>query len=214
MDEYFEKVGRAEAGYTEIKHCGEKNKILLIGDSVCMGYRVFVQGDLNDEYDVVYPEENCRNSQYIITTLKAWVNMFENTDDVELVSFNCGHWDVAHWNGDNESLTSIVEYEKNIKKIIRYLRKFFPKANIVFFTTSPMCPNRTCDNYRSNSEIEKYNDIAVSVSKSENIYTADIYGFIKLWDESKYIDHVHLTAESNKVLGKYVTNVILDILKK
>ena len=50
--------------------------------------------------------------------------------------------------------------------------------------------------------------------QDENIYIADMYGFLKQWDESKYIDHVHLTAESNKVLGKYVTNVILDILKK
>lgn len=146
MDEkYFANLGQTEEGFSEIKYDNKRKKIFLIGDSICRGYCPFVKENFKETHDVVYPEENCRNSQYIITSLKGWVNAFENTDGVELVSFNCGHWDIAHWNGEEESLTNVAEYAHNIKRIIRQLKKFFPNAKILFFTTTPMNPSYKMD---------------------------------------------------------------------
>ena len=88
--EYFENLGRTEEGYADIKHTN--GGIFLIGDSICMGYRPFVKESLQKSYDVVYPNDNCRNSQYILTSLNGWVHEFKNPQDVKLVSFNCGHW--------------------------------------------------------------------------------------------------------------------------
>lgn len=211
--EYFDNLCKVEEGYADVKHTG--GGIFLIGDSICMGYRPFVKENLQEKFEVVYPNENCRNSQYIITSLKRWVREFENPQAVRLVSFNCGHWDIAHWNGEEDSLTSIVEYEKNIKRIIRHLKKFFPNAKILFFTTSPMNPNPNINsvNCRSNKEIVEYNKVAVSVANSENVYTADMYDFMKNWDESNFMDYAHLTIDANRILGRFVTDAILNLLK-
>ena len=124
--------------------------------------------------------------------------------------------DIAHWNGEDDSLTSVVEYEKNIKRIIRHLKKFFPKAKILFFTTSPMNPNPNINsiNYRSNKEIVEYNMAAVLAANSENVYIADMYEYMKNWDESNFMDYVHLTIEANRILGEFVTNTILNLLEE
>jgi len=214
MDEkYFENLGRTEEGFSNIKYDSKRKKIFLIGDSLCRGYRPFVKENFKETYDVVYPEENCRNSQYILTTLRAWVNAFSNTDDVELVSFNCGHWDIAHWNGDEESLTNITEYGNNIKRIIKHLKMFFPNAKILFFTTSPMSPgNKNSQNPRSNDEIMSYNKVAVQAAKESNIFVEDMYAFMEKWDESSFIDYVHLTLEANQTLGNYVSDNISKLL--
>ena len=34
------------------------------------------------------------------------------------------------------------------------------------------------------------------------------------WDRSNYIDYAHITPETNQVLSKYVTDIILKILRK
>ena len=217
MDEkYFENLGRTEEGFSEIKYAGKRKKIFLIGDSICRGYRPFVKNNFKDTYDVVYPEENCRNSQYIITSLKGWVNAFENTDDVELVSFNCGHWDIAHWNGEPESLTNVFEYEHNIKRIIRQLKNFFPKARILFFTTTPISPNKKIEmqNPRNNEEIRIYNKASLGAAKSEGVFIEDLYAFMEEWDESHYADYVHLMPTAAEHLGNHITNVILSLLKR
>lgn len=213
-NKYFENLGQTEEGFSEIKYDSKRKKIFLIGDSICKGYRPFVRENFKETYDVTYPEENCRNSQYIITSLKGWVNAFENTDDVELVSFNCGHWDIAHWNGEAESLTNIAEYENNIKRIIRHLKKFFPKAKILFFTTTPMNPCYKMDsqNPRTNDEIKQYNKVAVNMAKNEGVFVEDLYAFMAEWDESNYIDYVHLKPKAARILGNHITSIILNLL--
>lgn len=216
MDErYFEKLGRTEEGFSEVMYKGQRKKIFLIGDSICRGYRPFVKENFKDTYDVVYPEENCRNSQYIITSLFGWANAFEDTSDVELVSFNCGHWDISHWNGEEESLTNITEYANNIKRIIAHLRNFFPKAKILFLTTTPMNPSYKKDsqNIRTNEEIIQYNAVALEVAKEQGVFTEDLFTFMENWDASNFIDYVHLTPNAAQRLGNHITDVISKIIK-
>ena len=67
-----------EEGFSEIEYSGERKKVLLIGDSISIGYRPFVKEYLADEFDVTYPNDNCRNTHYVLTSLRTWVNMFED----------------------------------------------------------------------------------------------------------------------------------------
>ena len=43
--------------------------------------------EFKGKFDVIYPADNCRNSQYIITTLLTWVNEIEDKKNVEVVTF-------------------------------------------------------------------------------------------------------------------------------
>lgn len=118
---------------------GKKN-VFLIGDSLRMGYCETVKTDLSDVANVFYPAENCRNSQYIITCLRTWSTLCD-PKTVDLVHFNCGHWDAAHWNGAPVSLTPLPVYGENLRALVWQLRHIFPNAAVTFATSTPMSPN-------------------------------------------------------------------------
>lgn len=140
---------------------GKKN-VFLIGDSLRMGYCETVKTDLSDVANVFYPAENCRNSQYIITCLRTWSTLCD-PKTVDLVHFNCGHWDAAHWNGAPVSLTPLPVYGENLRALVWQLRHIFPNAAVTFATSTPMSPNAVQGvNPRSNEELRAYNETARS----------------------------------------------------
>ena len=182
-----------------------KKNIFLIGDSIRKGYCSYVKEALKEKAEVFYFDDNCRSSQYIIFSMKRWVGMFDDRSKVDVVQFNCGQWDTAHWNGYEYSLTSESEYEKNIRMIIFFIKKFFPNATVVFATTSPMNPEEpACLNPRSNAEVNRYNEIALEVTKDCDIPVIDVHAFMKDWESSKFKDVCHLTDPSYKELGNFV----------
>ena len=89
-------------------------QILLIGDSIRMGYCEYVKDLLKDCAEVIYPSENCRSSQNIIMNLLNWSHLCDK-EKIEIIHFNCGQWDAAHFNCDLTPLTSLSEYRKNYK---------------------------------------------------------------------------------------------------
>ena len=205
-----------EEGFSEIEYTGARKKVLLIGDSISIGYRPFVKEYLADEFDVTYPNDNCRNTQFVLTSLRAWANMFEDASTVSVVTFNCGHWDIAHWNCDEESLTSEQEYAHNVKRIIQRLREFFPQAKIVFFTTTPanMSWSKKLINPRTSEEIERYNRIATAVCEKENVAVKDLYKIAQGFGVDSFSDYVHFKDEYSEKLGRFVSDAILSIIKQ
>lgn len=196
----------------EIDYDQHKSSILLIGDSIRMGYCQTVRDQLRDVANVFYPAENCRNTQYVITRLNAWSKEFP-ADEIGIVQFNCGHWDVAHWSGDEESLTSADEYRRNIQMIIRLLRKFFPKAKLVFATTTAMNPSGIVGvNPRYNSIIELYNRIAVEVTSQSGVTVNDLYAITKTYTAEMFRDHCHLTEAAFEELGTAVSEFLRRLI--
>ena len=182
-----------------------KKNIFLIGDSIRKGYCAYTKKALQERAEVFYFEDNCRSSQYIIFSMKKWAGMFDDTSKVDVVQFNCGQWDTAHWNGYELSLTSEPEYAKNIRMIIFQLKKFFPNATVVFATTSPMNPDgQTSYNPRSNAEVTRYNEIATEITTELGIPVIDVNSFMRDWDSPKFKDSCHLTDTSNEELGNFV----------
>ena len=203
-----------EEGISKIEYSGERKKVFLIGDSICIGYRPFVKQALANVFDVTYPNVNCRNTQFVLTSLRGWSAMFENPSTVAVVGFNCGHWDIAHWNRDEESLTPEKEYAHNLKRIIKNLRQFFPMAKLIFFTTTPANSDwpDTVINPRTNDEIEKYNLTATSVAEEENVIVKDLYQLAQSFGNDCYQDYVHFTEKYCEKLGEYVTKSILSVM--
>lgn len=193
--------------------CSENKKnIFIIGDSICLGYCDAVVEALSNVAEVFSVGENCRNTQYVITNLNTWANMFTDPAQVDMVQFNCGHWDVARWCGGDYSLTSEDEYKKNIQMIIDMISRLFPNARIVFATTTTMNPNgQKALNHRTNFDIERYNQIAKEVADKNNIEINDIYAITKEWDSSMYSDYCHFTEGANKVLGQFVADRLEEL---
>ena len=191
----------------------DKANIFLIGDSIRLGYCETVKKSLSDKAEVFYIDENCRNSQYVITSLNGWQGKFDHPEKIDIVQFNCGHWDVAHWSGAQESLTGKEEYDKNIRLIIFLLKKYFVNAKLIFATTTPMNPNGSLGiNPRTTKEIDEYNRIAIETVKSEGVLINDLNAFVRDWDSGKYDDYCHFTKEAFQCLGEYVAKLLESYL--
>lgn len=193
----------------------DKPNIFLIGDSLRRGYCATVKECLENEANVFYVNDNSRSTQYVIFNIKYWADMFDDCGKVDVVHFNCGQWDAAHWSRHELSLTSESEYAKNIKMIIDLLRGFFPKAKIVFATTTPMNPENesmSSINPRSNEEINTYNRIAVKVAEEEGVAINDLHSFMEDWGSECFIDTCHLTPDSFKRLGEEVARWLSDFV--
>ncbi len=184
-----------------------KKNIFLIGDSIRLGYCSAARDELSDVAEVFYVDDNCRNTQYVLTKLYDWASMFSDTARVDVVQFNCGHWDTAHFCGGALPLTSEDEYKKNLQMIINLISKLFPNAKIVFATTTTVNPSKPIElNPRTNADIVRYNDIAKAVAGDNNVAINDLFPITEQWNSSYYEDACHFTEESNRILGKIVAD--------
>ncbi|MDR1630605.1 MAG: GDSL-type esterase/lipase family protein [Oscillospiraceae bacterium] len=183
---------------------GKKN-ILLIGDSIRCGYCGHVKAALADVANVFFPGDNCRSTQFVITSLYSWSKLCDPAA-VDAVYFNCGHWDAAHWNGEDLPLTPLAVYEQNIGRIIHQLRRLFVNAKIYFATTTPMNPNKQADarNPRTTEELRRYNAAAIRAAQAQGVEINDLFSLMEKRDESWYLDYCHYTPRGYALLGDAV----------
>lgn len=191
----------------------ERPNIFLIGDSIRLGYCDTVKKELADTAEVFYVSDNCRNTQYVVTSLENWKNMFDDETLIDIVQFNCGHWDTARWSGYDVCLTSEAEYAKNIKMIIDLIKRKFINAKIIFATTTTMNPdNLPCLNFRDNSIIDRYNEIAVEIAEDNGVYICDLNKITRSWPGEYYRDYCHFTDKASTILGKAVADKMQSVL--
>ena len=186
-----------------------KKNVFLIGDSIRQGYCPVTSRMLASRAEVFFPAENCRNTQYVITRLNAWANMFSDSARVDLVLFNCGHWDIAHWLGGPLPLTGPEEYRRNLNIIFDMLSRLFPHAKILFAATTTMNPSGELGvNPRTNGEIAGYNGIMKTVAGERGVPFLDLFAVTADWDSSHYRDYCHFTEKANELLGTAVATAL------
>ncbi|MBO5939860.1 MAG: hypothetical protein J6R18_01515 [Kiritimatiellae bacterium] len=199
-----------DATSVSAKKASSLPEILLIGDSIRIGYCAATAEALKGKAEVRWPKGNCQNSQNILITLPRWKGLVASP---AIVQFNCGHWDAACWDGDADAITSLEEYARNIRKIIHRLRRYWPEAKIVFATTTPMNPDgRNGRNARTTESIRRYNEVAVSVAKAEGIAVNDLFSTTEKWPSSDFSDYCHFNKAAAKRLGKIVAEYLADRL--
>ena len=91
-------------------------KIMLIGDSIRMGYDEYVKNALQGVAEVYYPGENCRFAEYVLRYAHEWKSELKLDDSVDLVHWNAGLWDALELFGD-DPLTSFSYYGEAIARI-------------------------------------------------------------------------------------------------
>ncbi len=189
-------------------------KIVLIGDSVRQGYDKYVKEALKGIADVSYPGENCRFSTYILRNLIIWKRELEWGDDVDLVHWNAGLWDCLVM-VDGEKLVPLEVYKENIDRICRQIKMLFPKAKMIFATSTPcierLFADRDCK--RKNSDTEMYNAAACEIVKKYGGEINDLYALMKDVPEAYHSDLTHFyTKEATELMTGKVLSVIENAL--
>lgn len=187
----------------------EKKKILLIGDSIRMGYDKYVKDALSGVADVYYPDENCRFSEYTLRFAHEWKDKLGCPDELDLVHWNAGLWDVIELFGD-EPLSTLEYYEYNITRIAKRLRMLFPNAKMVFATSTPVIEEKCSPSFkRHNATIEKYNEAALRALEGTDTVINDLYATMASAPLSYHSDSVHFyTPEGTELIGGKVLAVI------
>ncbi len=188
-------------------------KIVLIGDSIRMGYDKYIKEALGGTAEVFYPSENCRFAEYVLRYAHEWKESGKWGDDVDLVHWNAGLWDALELFGD-EPLTSLSYYGAAIARIDKRLRMLFPNAKFVFATSTNVNEKMAKPEFmRHNTTIEKYNAEALRALSDTDTVINDLYSLTASVPDSYRSDWVHFyTPEGTELIGGKVLSVLCELL--
>lgn len=188
-------------------------KIVLLGDSIRMGYDKYVKEALDGVAEVYYPPVNCKFSQVLLRFVHEWKKKGEWPTDVDLVHWNAGLWDVMEMHGD-PPFSSPAHYEDMIGRIDKRLRYLFPKAKIVFATSTAVREEGYKGGFRRhNAVIEQYNEIARKALSGTDTVINDLYAHTCNVPPEYCSDMTHYnTPEGAAYMGGKVLAVIAQQL--
>lgn len=183
-------------------------KVILLGDSMRIGYEPFVREALQGEADVWAPPENGRDTAYTLVGLGGWMKAAGGAD-ADVVHFNCGHWDAAHWAGDPESLMPPDAYGRMLERITLALRRLCPRAQLIFALSTPMHPEHPeCDAPRTTEELRRLNAAARDVMARLGVPVNDLFSLMEHKPASYYCDYAHFTEQGFRLLALQVAGTI------
>jgi len=184
-------------------------RVLLIGDSIRMFYQDEVISQLGEGYEVYSPKENCRFSSYVLNSLRFWLNEFPNPD---IIHFNAGLWDIAILYPEDGCFVGLSEYEKNMRSILRELKK--TGAKVIFATTTPVSDEKAelsgpMPPAHKNSDIATYNRAVLEMLDRDEVAVNDLFALMYP-EKEKYLseDMIHPNEDGVKLLGTAVADAI------
>jgi lysophospholipase L1-like esterase len=146
-------------------------RVLLLGDSIRMGYEPLVREALAGIAEVVAPAENGRFAKYTLWGVNLWIKELGRPD---VVHWNNGLWDIHRESPMTEPLTPVDEYLNTLGRIVTEIRR--TGAAVIFATTTPVAEGSVG---RSNEEIDAYNRAAVSMMTKNQVAVNDLYSLVK-----------------------------------
>ena len=199
--------------------------ILLLGDSIRMGYDSFVRNKLLGRANVFYHEDNGRYALYTLRALSDWKGAL-SLPKIDIVHWNNGLWDALHLNSasggrdgeaegetispanvpaefrfDADPLTPPEFYRYYIGRVLTRIRQLFPEADVVFATSTPVIEEQATWAYRSNREIDDYNRIAREVLVPRGVRINELGSFAAEKCQTLHRDWVHYNDEGSALLA-------------
>lgn len=189
-------------------------KVLLIGDSIRMGYDNYVKEALKGVAEVVYPHENCQFAQYVLRHLEPWKRQLELDESVDVVHWNAGLWDTLR-NFDDDTLTPPEVYQGFINRICKKIKLLFPNAKVIFATSTPILEHKfSKESYRLNKDVIEFNKIAVDECLKYGFEIDDLYAVAEKFPEEYYSDCTHLrTEKGTRLMTEAVCGSVLKALE-
>jgi lysophospholipase L1-like esterase len=192
--------------------------ILIIGDSISIGYTPFVKKHFLGKASVFH---NTGNAQHTGTGLKK-IEEWLGDKKWDVILFNWGLWDLCYRHPDSKEYGNkdkihgkpeytIAEYTSNLDSLVSIIKKK-SNAKLIFVTTTYV-PKDEPGRYKS--DVEKYNDAAKLVMKKHNISVNDIYEqSIAIHNRyGKGSKDVHYTTVGYKKLSELIIEFIETEIK-
>lgn len=181
-------------------------KVLLIGDSIRLGYERYVTAMLEGVATVYTPGDvNCGTAQFVLRWVHEWKRRGNFPDDMDIVHWNAGLWDVLRIHGD-DTLSPPDFYADTLKRISERLRLIFPKAKQVFALSTWVQENLYRGEYqRFNRDIDRFNEIAVKTLAPLGVEFDDLHSATENAPKECWSDMTHFnTVDGIKLVGGQV----------
>ena len=191
--------------------------VLVIGDSISIGYTIEVREILKGKADVYRIRGNAKHSSYGLQNIEKWVAK----QHFDIIHFNWGLWDICyrspeaktpgHRDKKNGTLTITPEvYKSNLEAIVKKLTN--TKAKLIWAETTPV-PSKEAG--RKVGDSIKYNLIASEIMSENNVRINNLhsYAFENLDKIQIAEGDVHFTKEGYSYLAKKVAKEIEQMIK-
>ncbi len=185
-------------------------KVLLIGDSIRMGYDTYTKMAFESSAEVYFPKDNCRFTGYIIRHLYDWKKELKLGNDIDLVHWNAGLWDDLVML-DGKHHTSLDIYKENIYRICNIIKILFPDAKMIFATSTPVQEELFTVCKRYNRDTEAYNSAAIEIVKK---YGGEINDLYMLMNNAPVEYHSDLTHYYTKEGTRLITTQVVNCIEK
>jgi len=176
-------------------------RVLLIGDSISIGYTLRVRQLLADVANVHRIPRNGGTTEIGLENLEQWLEG--------------GKWDVIHVNfGIHDArlmpmgipTTDINTYSNNIRTILERLKA--TGARVIWATSTPIPPDVVPPDHRW-ADITVYNKVANQIAQQEGVSIDDLYSVVKPQEaELQRPQNVHFNGNGWDVLARAVANSI------
>ena len=193
-------------------------RVLLIGDSISIGYTVPVRKLLEGKVNVHRIPTNGRYYAYGAQNIKKWLGKKK----WDVIHFNWGLWDLCYRNPKsktqgnrdkvNGKLTATPEeYKKSMEEIVAILKN--TGAKLIWCETTPVPEGEAG---RKVGDSLKYNAVANEIMKANGIQINQLHSHAvkKLPEIAKKPGDVHFTSKGSEYLAEKVAEEINKALQK
>jgi acyl-CoA thioesterase-1 len=179
-------------------------RVLLIGDSISIGYTPVVQHLLKGRAEVVHHEGNGATTRHGLEHLDEWLG----TGRWACIHFNFGLHDVVGESGQGCTVPE-GEYADNLRLLVERLQR--TGARLVWASTTPV-PEVNARK-RLERDVCRYNDVARALMAELGVAVNDLHGaMLPRQGELQKRDNVHFTAAGSEFLGERVAVAVSEAL--
>ncbi|OGV50846.1 MAG: hypothetical protein A2017_01185 [Lentisphaerae bacterium GWF2_44_16] len=185
-------------------------RVLLIGDSISLGYTPFVHELLKGKANVLRIPANGGPTPRMLDNHKRWLGAYNQEGfKWDVIHFNFGLHDLRIYKGENK--VDLVTYEKNLRTIIKLLQA--TKAKLIWASTTPVPEDANKGSSwgePTNADVIKYNAAASKIMKENNIQIDDLYNaiFPVFKTYLRTPTNIHYNEAGSEILGK---QIVLEI---
>ena len=196
----------------------ELPQVLLIGDSISLGYTPHVVAALQDQADVTHHKGNAQHTGTGLAKIEQWIGETE----WDVIHFNWGLWDLCYRHPESKVqgrrdkargtlTTSLEQYEQNLDVLVARLKK--TNASLIWAHTTTVPAGEAG---RKVGDDDKYNAAAARVMEKHGIPVNDLNTLTDSFPPELYTapGNVHFTTAGSKRLGDAVAEKILVELQK
>jgi lysophospholipase L1-like esterase len=188
--------------------------VLVIGDSISLGYTPPLSADLKGTANVFHVPDNANDSAWILKYLDPWLQAV-GQPHYKVILFNSGLHDFERLvanklNTAGSIVIPLAEYKANLEKIILRLQ---PHADTLVWVNTTVVPEGSAG--RRPEDGRAYNDAAAAIMAAHHIQIIDIYSLSKE-DRAAYglaPTNVHYKPEGYKRFADKIAGAIAPDLQ-